>query len=239
MEVTTSGILDQNEHFLCVERDALAQDVLLTTAQRCDVAVSELEKHLRVRDIHGLEELVNHGLNELGHVCIQYLRTCFASGSVGPGQASTLISGLRRYVLLARSCGADLEDHQSVFRTSSHVHRSWSFTTPAEFRTPVSLEIVLSVATSAWLLNVAELSPLTLRSFHCLLRPAEARPLRWCDVKNVDGSLSTRYGKSQWYRQHQRTENKKRAKWQIIAAQQHVLLESNLSTGQCHEILNA
>ena len=46
---------------------------------------------------------------------------------------------------------------------------------------------------SAWLHNVPELSLLTLLSFHCLLRPVEARQLRWCNVKIVDGSLSTRY----------------------------------------------
>ena len=85
-------------------RDVLVQDVLLTSVQRYDVAVSVCEKYVRVRDMHGLEELVNHGLNELGLVCIQYLRTCFASGSLGPGQAGTLISGLRGHMLLARSC---------------------------------------------------------------------------------------------------------------------------------------
>ena len=47
-------------------------------------------------------------------------------GTLGPGQVGTLISGLRRYVLLAKSCGADLEDHQSVFCTLWRVHRSWS-----------------------------------------------------------------------------------------------------------------
>ena len=38
------------------------------------------------------------------------------------------------------------------------VHRSWSLLVPTEFRTPVSHEIVLSVAVSAWLQNVRELS---------------------------------------------------------------------------------
>ena len=114
----------------------------------------------------GFEEVVNSGLGELGH----------ASGGLGPGQAGTLISGSRRHVLLARSCGAGLEDHQSVFRTLWRVHRSWSLAIPAEFRTPVSHEIVWSVATSAWVHNV----PRTfLLSFHCLLRPAEARQLPW------------------------------------------------------------
>ena len=102
-------------------RDVLVQDVLPTTAHRSDVPVAEFEKYLRVRDIHGLEEVVNHGLNELGHPCVQSLRTCFTSGTFGPGQAGTLFSGLRR-----RSCCADLDTHQSVFRTLWRVHRDWS-----------------------------------------------------------------------------------------------------------------
>ena len=82
------------------------------------------------------------------------LRPC----SLGPGQAGTLISGLRPNVLLPRSCGADLEDYQSVFRTLWRVHRSWSLAVPAEFGTRVSHEIVLIVATSAWLHSVPALS---------------------------------------------------------------------------------
>ena len=77
-------------------------------------------------------------------------------------------------MLLARSCGVDLEDHQIALRTLWRMHRSWSLAIPAEFRTPVSHEILLSVAVSAKLQNVPELSLLTLLSFHCLLRPPEA-----------------------------------------------------------------
>ena len=138
----------------------------------------------------------------------------------------------------ARSCGADLEDHQSVFRTLWLVRRSRSLAILTEFRTPVCLEIVLSVATSAWLLNVAELSPLTLRSFHCLLRPAEARPLRWCDVKNVDGSLSTRYEKVSGIVSIREPKTCKMAD-HCSSATRAFGMTSNLSTGQCHEILNA
>ena len=87
VEVTSKDILDQNAHFLC-------EVVLPTAAQRWDVAVSEFEECLRVRDIRGLEELVRSGLIKLGHVCIQYLRICFVSGSLGLGQAGTPISGL-------------------------------------------------------------------------------------------------------------------------------------------------
>ena len=80
--------------------------------------------------------------------------------------------------------GAHLEDCQSVFRAVWRVHRSWSLAIPAEFGTPVSHEIVLSVAVSAWLQNVPELPLLSPLSFHCPLSPAEARQLRWCVVKN-------------------------------------------------------
>ena len=97
-------------------RDVLVRNVPPTTAQRHDVAVSEFENICLSEDIHGLEELVNHGLNELGH----------RQGPLGLGQAGTLIWVLRRLVLLAKSCGADLKDHQSVFRTLWRVHRSWS-----------------------------------------------------------------------------------------------------------------
>ena len=79
-------------------------------------------------------------------------------GTVGPGQSGTLISGLRRCVRRALSCGADLEDYQTVFRTLWRVHRCWSPGIPTEFRTPASHEIALSVAVSAWLQNVPELS---------------------------------------------------------------------------------
>ena len=90
--------------------------------------------------------------------------------------------------------GACLEVHQSGFRTLWRVHRSWSLAIPAAFRTPVSHEIVSSVAIfslASWLRDVPSLSLLTPFSFHCLLHPAEARQLRRCDVDN--GSLSTRY----------------------------------------------
>ena len=94
------------------------------TARCCAtlVVAPEFEEHLRDRDIHGFEELVISGLSQLGHASIRY---------------SSLLcvrrTGLRRYVLLSRSCGADQEDCQSVFRTLWRVHRSWSLAIPAEF----------------------------------------------------------------------------------------------------------
>ena len=76
---------------------------------------------------------------------------------------------------------------------------------------------------SASLHNVPELSLLTLFSFHCLLHPAEARQLRWCDVNIVDGSLSTRHEKSLWH--IVLIKEPKTRRMAGHAAQQHVLLE--------------
>ena len=117
VQAISKDILVRSARFLCEVETSWCMSCCPTTAQRDDVAVAEFEKYLRVRDIHGLEELFNHGPNELGHLCIQYLRTCFGSGTLGPRQAGTLISGLRRYVLLSKSCGGDLEAYQRVFRT--------------------------------------------------------------------------------------------------------------------------
>ena len=119
---------------------------------------------------------INGGLSQLGHACIQFSSR---TGSNGHSQL-----WLEICVLPARSCGADLEDRQSVFRTLWRVHGSWFLAILAEFRTPVSHEIVLSIAMSLWLYNG-------------LSRPAEARQLPWCDVETFDGSLSPKRTESQ------------------------------------------
>ena len=154
--------------------------------------------HLKT-DVHGLAELVNYGVNELGHVCIQYLRTCFASQSLGPRQAGTLIPSSRRYVLRARSCRADVKDHQSVFHTLWRVYRTWSLAIPAQFGTPVSHEIASSAA--------------TLFSFRCWLRPAEARQLRWCDVKSLTDPWQHVTKK---FLASSTSQNPKRSKWKAM-----------------------
>ena len=48
----------------------------------------------------------------------------------------------------------------------------------------MSQDIVLSVATSAWLHCLELPFSLILVSFHCLLRAAEAKHLRWCGVQS-------------------------------------------------------
>ena len=103
--------------------------------------------------------------------------------------------------------------------------------TKSVFRVPH--EIVLSAAVSAWLQNVPELSLLTLVSFHCLLRPAEARQLRWCDVEILVNTL-----RKIWHRPHQRTQNAQDDR-SCNSATRAFGMSWNLSTGQNHEILNS
>ena len=55
MEATSKRHPEPKRALLLRGRDVLVQYVL---------GVSEHEKKLRARDMHGLEELVNHGLNE-------------------------------------------------------------------------------------------------------------------------------------------------------------------------------
>ena len=124
VEETPKDILDQNAHFLCEDGTSWCETFCPPLRNVMTRPFRNL-KIFAVKGIHEIEELVNHGPNELGHVCIQYLRTYFASGSLDREGAGTLICALRRYGLLARSCGADLEDHQSVFRTLWCVHRIW------------------------------------------------------------------------------------------------------------------
>ena len=116
------------------------------------------------------------------------------SGHTHFGLEALCVSGEMLWCLSGRS---------HVFRTLWRVHRSWSLAIAAEFS--------LSVAVSAWLQNVPELSLLTLVSFHCP-----------CDVKIVDRSLSTRYAKV--YGIVHNGEPKTR-RMTGHASQQHALLE--------------
>ena len=80
VRVTSKDILGSKRALPSRGRGVLIQDILPTTAQHVDVAVLELEEYLRVKVIHGTEEFVSYGLNEMEQLRIQYLRT------LGPGQ---------------------------------------------------------------------------------------------------------------------------------------------------------
>ena len=113
---------------------------------------------------------------------------CLSASQVG-----TLLAALRRYITLVRTLGGDLPDPTSHFSVLWFLHRSWALAIPCEFRTPVPHSVALAVAVTSWLLAWPVLSFLTLLSFHCLLRPAEARSLRWCDLHCFTEDEQCRY----------------------------------------------
>ena len=120
----------------------------------------------------------------MGHLCVQHLRTCFASGTLGPGQAGTLISGLKRYWRLARSCGADLEDHQPVL---PNVVAGASMLVPC-YPNRIQNTSISRDRLECGSVRLVPKRPRTL-SFDApfiSLRPAEARQLRWMMVRRKD-----------------------------------------------------
>ena len=126
-------------------------------------------------------------------VTVRYLRSSFHTGVLSAGQVGNLIAALRRYITLVKSLGGDLPDTKSHFGILWKLHRSWLMAIPQDFRAPVPLNVALAIAVASWLAGWHELALLTLVSFHCLLRPAEARNLRWEDLHCFDEQQRARY----------------------------------------------
>ena len=68
------------------------------------------------------------------------------------GDAGTLISALRRFILLSVSMGVQIPSSSLHFKALWRLHKSWLLSVvPSEFRTPVHIGLALSVATLAFL----------------------------------------------------------------------------------------
>ena len=174
-------------------QDLLQADILPSSAARYASALFEFAQFLAVRDIKSVSELAKTGLPCLVDWTVRYLRVSFHGGCLSASQVGTLLAALRRYITLVRTLGGDLLDPTSHFSVLWRLHRSWSLAIPCEFRTPVPHSVALAVAVTSWLLGWPVLSFLTLLSFHCLLRPAEARSLRWCDLHCFTEDENCRY----------------------------------------------
>ena len=174
-------------------QDLLQADILPSSAARYANALLEFEQFLAVRDIKSVSELARAGLPCLVDWTVRYLRASFYGGCLSASQVWTLLAALRRYVTLVRTLGGDLPDPTSHFSVLWRLHRSWALAIPCDFRTPVPHSVALAVAVTSWLLGWPVPSLLTLLSFHCLLRPAEARSLRWCDLHCFTEDEQCRY----------------------------------------------
>jgi len=144
--------------------------------------LGRFELWLRVRDCGDAAVILERGLPELTRLAVNYLRGAFATMELSTSQVGHLISAIRRLVLVAEALGAVIPDHPVHLRTLWRIHRAWQLAVPSEFRTPVSYKSCLAIAITLWLQGRWGVALLTLLGWHCLLRPSEARMLRWSDI---------------------------------------------------------
>ena len=153
---------------------------------------------------------------------VEHRRGAFASASLSSAKVGTLISGIRRFLLLARALGAEFDDHVPHLRALWRVHKSWVLTVPGEFRAPVNFRVALAATVASLLAGHLPLALLRLLQFHCLSRPAEARTCRWCDLVAFSPADCERYPRSFGMVGIGEPETRRLL---VHAARQHVLLE--------------
>ena len=98
------------------------------------------------------------------------------------GQASHVVSAARRWLLLTAASGAVIPDLTATLRPLCRMLRVWQMITPSAFRRPVWREVALTMAVAALLDQKPRVCLLILLQFHGLLRPGEARHVRWVDL---------------------------------------------------------
>ena len=102
------------------------------------------------------------------------------------GKAGHFVSAVRRWLLLSASLGVPIPNLTETLRPARRMLRVWELLTPSSFRKPVTREIALSLATAALVQERIRVCVMVLLSFHGLLRPAEARAVKWSDIGFLD-----------------------------------------------------
>ena len=87
--------------------DILQLGVTSSTAPRYTAKVQKFEQWLQVQ--RGLPELLETGLSSLVAVTVEYLRGAIASAALSSSEVGTLISGIRRFLLLAQAMEAGVQ----------------------------------------------------------------------------------------------------------------------------------
>ena len=103
------------------------------------------------------------------------------------GKAGHVVSAVRRWLMLLGALGQPIPDLVSVLRPLRRMLRVWEIMTPSEFRRPVWRQVALSLAALALLEGRPRVCILILLQFHGLLRPSEARHVRWSDIGILSG----------------------------------------------------
>ena len=104
---------------------------------------------LTVRVCGSCSSLLAHGLQFVDEAAAKCMEWGFGSGELSSGAAGTLVTVLRRLVLLAVSLGASVPDSALHFRVLWRLHKSWLLAVPPEFRTFVDFKLALAAAVFA------------------------------------------------------------------------------------------
>ena len=174
--------------------DIRAADVNATTALRYEEAFADFEVFLSWRSRDPIAILRHEGARALVTAAAEYLYAQYREMKLSSSSAGTFCSAVRRFLHLAESAGFELHcDIKSAMRPLWRVQKSWETLVPPEFRSPVSVQGALALTVAAITRGWYKTAVLILISFHCLLRPDEARSLRYCDVNFIEPELQTRY----------------------------------------------
>jgi len=173
--------------------DVLSLDVLPVTIEHYERELQKFECWLRVRDVPGVDALLRQGLPQLVAQAVTYLRQMFADHVFSGAQVGLLVSGLKRYINIARALGAQVEDPGFALQPLWRIHKTWLLSIPAEFRSAIDFRFTLAIGLRAWRWGYRGLCLLFLTAFHCLLRPGEMTELRWDDLVLWDAVEAMRF----------------------------------------------
>ena len=159
-------------------------DVAAQTARTYARAFSELNEFVSVLEPGGMAGILEReGGPGVTKWVGRFLRAKFdTKRRAKVGQASHVVSAVRRWLLLTAVSGVVVPDVVTTLRPLRRMLRVWQLITPTAFRRPVWREAALALATLAVLEHRPRLAALVLMQFHGLLRPGEARQVRWVDL---------------------------------------------------------
>ena len=159
-------------------------DVAAPTARVYAKAFAELNEYVSAIEQHGMAGVLSReGGPGVSRWVSRFLKDKFDTKRRSKvGQASHVVSAVRRWLLLTASSGVVVPDLTTTLRPLRRMLRVWQMMTPSAFRRPVWREVALTLAVAALLDQKPRVCLLVLLQFHGLLRPGEARHVRWVDL---------------------------------------------------------
>ena len=159
-------------------------DVSAPTARVYAKAFTELNEYVSAIESHGMAGVLSReGGPGVSRWVSRFLKDKFDTKRRSKvGQASHVVSAVRRWLLLTAAGGVEIPELTATLRPLRRMLRVWQMLTPSSFRRPVWREVALTMAVAALLDQKPRVCLLILLQFHGLLRPGEARHVRWVDL---------------------------------------------------------